>query len=987
MPHRQIHSAHRAALGVCSACARLVICVVALLLLGLALWPQAVQARDAVLPYVESLQVTQQRAYVKAAPSGQDEALIEPDTTLQAPAYPLAEEPSRLEIRADAKTGPLSLDERQQSQVLAEELSQFGYDIFRGAPSTFAPVEGIPVPQNYRIGPGDSIVVQLYGKRNVEYRLVVTRDGNILVPEYGPVKISGLTFDEAEQLLTDGFERRVIGAKAVVTMGNLRTIQIRLAGDVKFPGVYKLGGLSTLIDALLTTGGVRPTGSLRNIELIRGGKKIATLDLYDLLLGGHSDEDIYLSHADTIFVPSIGAIAYVGGEVQRPAIYELKGGETVQQLVTMAGGLLSTASLEHSHIERIQSKGTRTLIDFSQGSATDRQQAALATSIRNGDFLRILPLEDELEDVVMLSGHVKRPGGYQFRTGMRLSELLPNADALLPGADLDFVLIKREQSATLRTEVIYANLLQAMSASGSESDIALSQRDQVIVFDLSSARANDLQDITTELEVQATTFRPASTVEIQGSSRFNGKLPLQEGSRLLDVIRLAGGTSPGTELNYGVRIRTLHPSGDITADSFNTAGAMADPNSSYNIEITPGDRLYFFDEQQSRSELLQPELDKLRMQSNFGAHEAIVTALGEVNHSGDYPLAPGMRASDLLCAARGLSRKAYGLGASLSRIEGSAGGSNTVTHIPLDSGELIALCQFQIQLARGSAGIAHDNPLAQQYTNESVNPTLQPMDQLTFTEKAGWVEQASVTLSGEVMRPGVYAIDRGESLCTVLNRAGGLTADAYQFGAYFTRRSVREMQQETIDELHDQLDDLMIELSLSHSFNNEEKSAPEWGGKQDYLKTIRQLERAEANGRMVVDLDRVLKCKSQDAFVLEDGDSLNVPSRPDYVQVAGQVYVPTSHLYANDRKIEDYVELSGGSTVLGRLKDTYVIQANGEVLNYKGSRTSSRIARKTVMPGAKIYVPLNVDRMNTTEKAQSWVSSLIQSAILAGIVL
>jgi hypothetical protein len=136
-----------------------------------------------------------------------------------------------------------------------------------------------------------------------------------------------------------------------------------------------------------------------------------------------------------------------------------------------------------------------------------------------------------------------------------------------------------------------------------------------------------------------------------------------------------------------------------------------------------------------------------------------------------------------------------------------------------------------------------------------------------------------------------------------------------------------------------------------------------------------------------VDLDRVRGCDPDDALVLEGGDRLAVPREPDFVQVAGQVYVATSHLYSEDRSIEDYIELSGGHTVLGKLKHAYVIQANGEVLNLKGSRVSSRIARKSVMPGARIYVPLNVDRMNGTEKAQSWVQTLVNSAILAGIVL
>ena len=130
-----------------------------------------------------------------------------------------------------------------------------------------------------------------------------------------------------------------------------------------------------------------------------------------------------------------------------------------------------------------------------------------------------------------------------------------------------------------------------------------------------------------------------------------------------------------------------------------------------------------------------------------------------------------------------------------------------------------------------------------------------------------------------------------------------------------------------------------------------------------------------------------MQCDPKYDIALEDGDILTVPREPDYVQVAGQVYVPTSHLYNEDRKISDYVEMSGGHTTLGRLKDTFVIQANGEVMNFKGSRNSSRMARKSLMPGAKIYVPLDVDRMSGTEKAQTWVDTLVRSAILAGIVL
>lgn len=950
-----------------------------LLLAGELLAPSAAHARDGYIPFVEPLQAVQQRAAAAAAPRGQDEPLVV-SLSPQIPKEPALREESRLEAIAESKAGPLSLAETQNKQVLPSDLQLFGYDIFTQVPSTFAPVEGIPVPDSYVIGPGDNLIVQLYGKRNVEYKLVVTRDGDILVPEYGPVKVAGLSFDEAEQLLTNGFERRVIGARVVVTMGRLRTIQVRLAGDVVQPGIYTIGGLSTLIDALLTTGGVRTTGSLRDIQLIRGGKRIVSLDLYDLLLRGQGGQDQYLAHNDTIFVPPIGPVVYVAGEVQRPAIYELRSTQTLGQVIDMAGGLLATASLSDSHIERIRDSGFRTLVDLStQGS----EQGMRSLEVRNGDFLRVLPLEDQLDDVVLLSGQVERPGGYEFRSGMRLSNLIPSVEALLPGADVDFVLVKREDPKTLRSMVLYSNLLRAIEKPGGIDDLPLRVRDEVIVFNLAQPRATSLASVVKELELQATDYRPARVVQVRGAVRFTGTMPLQEEATLLQVIAMSGGQLGGADQHYGVIARTRHPSRDIEVLSFNLAAAENSPESQANPTLQAGDRIYVFDQDGDRA-LIKDELDRLRRQASFGEQEQLVSVLGEVHHNGTYPLEEGMRASDLLCAAGGLTRKAYGVNAELSRIRHSAEGNNTTEHQPLSSVALLRICELQRQLARGQAS---ESEYKTAYTDSVSNPELHAMDQLAFSEKPGWVERASVTLSGEVMRPGVYAIDRGETLCQVLQRAGGLSQDAYAFGARFSRNTIRSMQQETIDQLHSQLDDLMVDLSLSHSFNNVDKASREWGGKQDYLKAIQQLEKAEANGRMVINLEEVMKCKSRTDLVLEDGDALHVPVEPDYVQVAGQVYVPTSHLYQDDRKIADYIELSGGHTILGQIKHAYVIQANGEVLSLKGSRTSSRIARNTVSPGSKIYVPLNVDRMNGTEKAQTWVQTLVNSAILAGVVL
>ena len=938
-------------------------------------------ASDEYQPFIEPLQVTQKRAYYSAAPAGQDEPLPLPSAPVTIPVEVSISDQSRLEALAKDRQDTLQLEDTAQAQALVEELEQFGYDIFNRVPSTFAPVEGIPVPANYRIGPGDTLVIQLFGKRNVEYNLVVTRDGKVLIPEFGPVTVGGLSFDDAETLIASGFEQRVIGARAVVTMGRLRTIQIRVSGDVRQPGIYTLGGLSTLIDALLTTGGVSGVGSLRDIQLIREGAIVARLDLYELLLRGTSDSDVFLRHNDTIFVPPIGDIVYVGGEVQRPAIYELRGESRLAEVIDMAGGLLPTASLANSIIERVQGGQGRTVIDFHRGTAQLAEAEILRTRVLSGDTLRILPVENELDGVVMFEGHVERPGAYEYEAGMRLSTLLRSTDALLQGADLHFALIEREDPVTLRSEVRYAAPIQALNQPGSERDPALSARDRVRIFSLDESRAETLKALREKLERQAADPRAASIVTLAGAIRHPGRLPLAEGARLLDVIALGGGLLAGADTDTGFIARTRLPSLAIEVLPFSVAAASGD--SGANLRIARGDRVYFLGAARERVGLLEDEVARLREQARFGYREQVVGILGEVLAAGDYPLSRGMRASDLLCAARGLSRRAEGTLVALSRDEGYGA---RVVHQNLDSVTLMRLCAESRRANNGEHTPEEQARFALAFNDERHNPALRPRDRLAVSIRPGWSESAAVTLSGEIVKPGVYVIAAGETLCSVLERAGGLTGQAYTFGAEFTRESVRAIQQQTLDELQDRLDDLVVELSLSHSFNNAEKYSHEWAGKQDTLRVIRQLERAEATGRMVVDLDKVQRCRRRDALALENGDRLFVPRRPNYVQVAGQVYVATAHLYEPQRRIEDYVKLSGGHTVLGRSDHTYVVQANGEVLNLKGSRKSRRIARTHVMPGARIYVPLNVDRMNPTERAQSWVSTLAQSALLAGIV-
>jgi protein involved in polysaccharide export with SLBB domain len=217
-------------------------------------------------------------------------------------------------------------------------LKPYGYDLFdEESPSTFAPLGDVPVPADYVVGPGDQLNVQLYGSQNRTSRLTVGRDGRVNFPELGPIAVGGRSFDAVRSDL-EGRVAQMIGVRASVSMGQTRSIRVFVLGEVKYPGSYTISGLSTITGALFASGGVKPIGSLRNIELKRQGRVVRELDLYDLLMRGDTSNDANLLPGDVVFIPPVGATVSVDGEVRRPAIYELKGESIASDLVTMAGG-------------------------------------------------------------------------------------------------------------------------------------------------------------------------------------------------------------------------------------------------------------------------------------------------------------------------------------------------------------------------------------------------------------------------------------------------------------------------------------------------------------------------------------------------------------------------------------------------------------------------------------------------------------------------
>lgn len=526
-------------------------------------------------------------------------------------------------------------------------LAPFGYDLFAGVPTTFAPATDIPIDPDYVMGPGDTVKVQLFGRDNTEYKLVVSREGHLLFPKIGPVTVAGLTFGEMQRVLKAHIDKQMIGEQAVITLGALRSMRVFVLGDVNRPGSYTVSALSTLTNALFVSGGVKEIGSLRNIQLKRGGKLIARLDLYDLLLRGDTRHDTRLQPGDVIFVPPIGATVGVAGEVRRPAIYELKDETTVQQALNLSGGLLPTAYPQASQIERINRRGERTLVDVDLSA-----RAALGSAVQSGDTLQVYSILEKMEDIVLLSGYVQRPGGYQWRAGLRVSDLVPSiANDLLPRPDMDYALVKRELPPDRHLQVFSFRPGEALQHPESADNVELRSRDEVIFFSATADRTRVINDVVSVLREQASFKQPARVVHVGGLVRHAGDYPLESSMQVSDLIRAGGGLAEaayalGAELTrYDVVDGSYREVAHLNVDLASIA-----TDSAADLDLQPHDVLHI---------KRLPEW----------AAAATVEIKGEVRFPGIYPISRGEQLSKVLERAGGLTDMAFPQGAVLVRKE------------------------------------------------------------------------------------------------------------------------------------------------------------------------------------------------------------------------------------------------------------------------------------------------------------------------------
>ncbi len=403
---------------------------------------------------------------------------------------------------------------------LSPQVRQFGYSLFSSAGGGKGLSETLPVNSSYVLGPGDELTVYIWGRVESVLNLQVDRNGEIFIPNVGTIKVWGLTFPKAEELIRDQIGRVFTGFRTSITLGRLRTIRVWLIGEVGVPGALEVSSLSTLTSALFAAGGPTKQGSLRRIRLTRNNQVVTEFDFYDFLMQGDKSRDLRLEAGDTVFVPPIGPVAAAIGDFKRPAIYELKGETRAADLVEMAGGLAPSGYVPRLQIQRFSANTGREALDF---NLMNFQQSGASNSnpiLKDGDLVRAFPVDPRLYNVVVLEGFVRQPGYYEYRPGMRVSDLVTPTSAI-PETYLnraEIIRLKPDQS----TEIISFNLRDAW-AGKPEANLELQRLDRISI---------------------GSEYQPGASVVLSGFVRRPGRYAISEGERLSSVIERAGGFQP-----------------------------------------------------------------------------------------------------------------------------------------------------------------------------------------------------------------------------------------------------------------------------------------------------------------------------------------------------------------------------------------------------------------------------------------------------------
>lgn len=693
-----------------------------------------------------------------------------------------------------------------------EDIKRYGSALFDAEVTTFAPTDDASVPDDYRLGPGDQLVVQLFGTSTELYDLQVNRDGRINFPKVGAIDIAGLTYEDARGVIQSRVKDQIMGARAFISMGRLRAINIFVAGEVAVPGAYAVSAMTTVSQALFQAGGVSEIGSLRNIQVKRGGEAVVTFDVYQLLLKGDASNDVRLRSGDVVFVPPYSGVAEVSGAVKRPMVYEFVDGESISDLVHMAGGLDQKAYGKAAVV--VGSGGDRYRPSAINIDLTDLNRPRMA--LTNGDKLKVPQRSESLENAITIEGAVVRPGIYGWVPEQRVSDLITSiSNDLLPYADLSYALIVRVKNAELDIDILRIDLSNAISNPNSEDDVLTKPRDKLLVFskpkikDISSLNAENGDEVEDEIEAginatarnellkpiisklrsQARNDEPTRTVSISGAIKAPGDYPLGKQDTVADLIAAGGGLTDDVYL----------PSAELRRIFLGKDDTMLSEYIPVDLQkILAGD---------TRVALKSRDHVFVRARPNWNPTD-YVTIDGEVRFPGTYRIRKNELLSEVIARAGGLTVDAFPEGSIFTRksvaeqeslrskqfsrsiIRDFASAQLTKEDRIARTGEVREIAGI-LESFEGSGRLFVDVVSALS-GDRLADITLEHEDSLTIP-----LSTYTVTVVGEIRRPGTHSFQDGLDFEDYIGLSAGMTARADREELYVVRANGSVMRPET----------------------------------------------------------------------------------------------------------------------------------------------------------------------------------------------
>jgi polysaccharide export outer membrane protein len=909
---------------------------------------------------------------------------------------------------------PPSRLETDYSHRAGTVLQQYGYDTFRNFRPSNGNLQAGAVADDYTLGIGDQIVITLRGQVSRSITTRIDREGRIVIPNLPPIPAAGRSFGDMREALENQVSQTYAGTQVFVSLGAIRQIDIAVLGEVNTPGVFQLGGFATALDALARAGGVKKTGTLRNILITHNNGSTETLDLYALFNGGRN-ENLSLQDGDRIVVRPVGPTVAVAGEVDRPGIYELSSSDTISgtSLLTLAGMPLRPSGNRY----------IRMRLDRSGGDQATELSAPGGTLFRDGDVLLVLHKRDLAIGTVQLDGHVRVPGVQSILQAPNVRSLIGSYDSFADDPYLLFAALETTDPQTLARKFVPVNLSRILSG---EDDMPLRSNDVLIVL------GNDDIQYLSSADVQAVlTGQPLPSLNPRRPSGFSNQNQQPNAGGNFQTSQSNTGFQPQDQTGQNQQNASFNGMNGGTASTANTDNGvystdssgpfLSSTNTDNNNDDTdqsdqqslvpyaehplkdPTDAFAFNQKLQLQLERQQafPNPRKPRVCRGLQALAALTASgqigrfsnaiqnvtsrfdrqrpaipnilpcpaiferypdllpfvveyaaaiHGEVRSPGIYPITTGTSLNDLVMTAGGLTRSA-----DLNAVE--------VTHYDDNT---------------GNTDVPSKREMLQLSTADFSRVLLAPGDVIRFNPVYNDRDDGPVVLSGEFLRPGIYDIRRGERLSEVIARAGGLTPQAYPYGAVFTRESVKEAETLQFERAARELQSGIL-ASLSHSGTQATSAQSEAPILQNYVEEIRS---TPPIGRVVVEADpAVLAAKPELDILLSPGDTLTMPKRPSFVTVTGQVLNPTTLEFSPGASARDYIHQAGDYSQSAEKDKTYVILPNGISQPLKTSFWNFH--HINIPPGSSIVVPRDVSGYDFLSIATDLSQVIGQVAITA----